>query len=406
MCACTPGMCVICRTGMFIAAFLTVGVVLERSPAPPPVPSNWKPRFDPLVYTSKNGGGGETSMFRWTDGRLYCMHSSGVDTADCPNSGAIPPGRSFFHIRDVSTGHVVSCAAPSAGHSFFSAAMDTPRKRLWVFGSAQNRAGAKLGPCQMSNETGCYVGAWSTMDLVHFTETARAVTVPNGTMVFNTDVTVIPGHVRNKLQKRFQLSASGLPSHQAIMVLEPRYNQSLTPPALNSTFSLAINTGTDGDLTTNWELLTYPRVAAISACPSIRFDARSGYYYVVGGGKTVSITRSKDLIQWEAAKQLVAAPAALLGHAYETDVGPFYSAYWRNQSANSAQRQFLNNMTAWNWGVSDADLCCDDDDGPAYIVHLAIAQFAPKNFTGSKGPGYLAGGSSHLPLLDLLASHF
>ena len=73
-------------------------------------------------------------MFRWKDGKLYCMHSSGVSRSDCPSSTAIPTGRSFFHIREVATGRVVSCAAVSAGHSFFSAAVDSLRGRLWVFG--------------------------------------------------------------------------------------------------------------------------------------------------------------------------------------------------------------------------------------------------------------------------------
>eukprot|EP01043_Picozoa_sp_COSAG02_P095749 COSAG02_NODE_32082_length_522_cov_1.333333_1_plen_116_part_10 len=84
----------------------------------------WQPLFEPLVYTSRNGGSGETTMFRWKDGKLYCVHSSGVSPSDCPNSAAIPTGHSFFHVREVATGRVVSCAAISAGHSFFSAAVD------------------------------------------------------------------------------------------------------------------------------------------------------------------------------------------------------------------------------------------------------------------------------------------
>ena len=375
---------------------LVLGVPILVLLAPPPVPADWRPLFDPLVYTSRNGGSGETSMFRWTDGRLYCMHSSGVRSADCPNT--IPKGRSFFHIRDVQTGRVVSCAAQSAGHSFFSAVVDYRRKTLWVFGSAQNRAGPHLGPCQMSVEAGCYVGAWSSKDLTNFTETARALTVPTGTMIFNTDVTFTqpPKTVNDD---------PVLPAHQAIMVMEPRYNMSLQPPSVGSRYSLALNTGTDGDLTRNWQLLSYPLVSPITACPSIRVDGRTGFVYVLGGGKEISLARSKDLVRWEMAKQYMAVPAASLGHAYETSIGQYYSGYWRAQPPASAERLFLHNMTAWNFGVSDADVCCDDD-GPAYILHLAIAQFAPKNFTGLHGPGYLAGGSSNMSLMHFLAAHF
>ena len=190
------------------------------------------------------------------------------------------------------------------------------------------------------------------------------------------------------------------------MVLEPRYNQSLEPPLARNRYSLAINTGTDGDLSTGWQILPFPHISPITACPSIRFDRRTGYYYVLGGGKTISVARSQNLVNWTAAKQPMAEPAALLGRAYENRIGPYYSGYWDTQSPHSAERLFLNNMTAWNFGVSDADVCCDDDTGPAHIIHLAIAQFAPKNFTGLHGPGYLAGGSTNKSLMEFLASHF
>jgi hypothetical protein len=90
-----------------------------------------------------------------------------------------------------------------------------------------------------------------------------------------------------------------LPKHQAFMALE------------NGNFPLAINTGTDRDLSKNWELLPanltcekqqhplgyncLPNVA----CPSARYNPIDQYYYVFGGGNDITLTRSKDLTVWE-----------------------------------------------------------------------------------------------------------
>ena len=82
----------------------------------------------------------------------------------------------------------------------------------------------------------------------------------------------------------------------------------------------------------------------------------------------------------------MATPAALLGHPYENEIGPFYTDTWKTFAATSAQRMFLSNMTTWNWGVTDAGSCCDDDER-GYILHRAIAQFSSKDFAGLHGPG-------------------
>lgn len=46
-------------------------------------------------------------------------------------------------------------------------------------------------------------------------------------------------------------AAAVLPRHQAAMVLEPRSDHAF----MNGSFRYAINTGTDGDLSKNWQLL-------------------------------------------------------------------------------------------------------------------------------------------------------
>jgi hypothetical protein len=61
-----------------------------------------------------------------------------------------------------------------------------------------------------------------------------------------------------------------------------------------------------GDLTTGWrQLPTATHViggpGTHGACPTIRFipDAAGGYYYVISGGLSVYLDRSRNLSHWE-----------------------------------------------------------------------------------------------------------
>jgi hypothetical protein len=76
----------------------------------------------------------------------------------------------------------------------------------------------------------------------------------------------------------------------------------------------------EGDLTTGWRLLpTQSHVVGgggtKGACPTIRFlpDAQGGLYYLITGGLSVYLDRSRDLSTWESAKDqgicLQASPA-------------------------------------------------------------------------------------------------
>ena len=85
-------------------------------------------------------------------------------------------------------------------------------------------------------------------------------------------------------------SIPGWPKHQAFMALE------------NSECPIAINTGSDRDLSKNWELLKHGQHGVNThglACPSARYSPRDKYYYVFGGGNDIRITRTKDFSAWE-----------------------------------------------------------------------------------------------------------
>ena len=73
---------------------------------------------------------------------------------------------------------------------------------------------------------------------------AKAVLIPDHHASFNTRTAMVAGNANAQLR-------DALPEHQAVMVLEPRSDHAF----LNTSFRYAINTGSDGDLSANWQLL-------------------------------------------------------------------------------------------------------------------------------------------------------
>lgn len=232
----------------------------------PPVPLNWTASFEHLgVYAYHRNGSGENTPFRFKD-RQYMMESAGGDFPGLHlNTG-------YFRIRDLGSGEVISSVGSSVNHSFFSAAVDYARDKVWVFGSAHDRV-TRDAPCDMKpNHHDCYIGVWSSSDLLKW---RRGPPLFQGSFItydpLNVDVDFV--------QLSDSSSPGPLPTHQAVMMIESTgHNAS----------QFAINTGTDGDLTKNWELLssehstsallnTSARASEVENCPSIRYDKVTGY---------------------------------------------------------------------------------------------------------------------------------
>ena len=187
----------------------------------------------------------------------------------------------------------------SLGHAFFSATVDYARGKLWVFGPAHARGNTvRPGPCDGDgNWSGCYIGAWSSTDLVTWGregKAAKAVLIPDHHASFNTRTAMVAGNANAQLR-------DALPEHQAVMVLEPRSDHAF----LNTSFRHAINTGSDGDLSANWQLLpasgfgeSGPGVPGNlnMGAPSTHYDDEQGFYYTIGGGAiTAGPVRSRTL---------------------------------------------------------------------------------------------------------------
>ena len=318
---------------------------------------------------------------------------------------------SFFCIFDGVTGEKLTCPNSSSGHAFCSAIVDnTPGRNetAWVFCSAWDRAnstscehpGWGCGACA-NPAGGCYVGTWSCSgntltdaDCGPWSFT-QALTLPGTVTVPNVGVGLVPR----------ASSPPNLPVHQAFMALETSYG-------------IAVNVGNDdGNLAQNWILLD-PQVYGVSGvgnsglCPFARFNPADSYYYVAGGGRHINLGRSKNLTfgSWEAPPAGAAIEVGCTELAEDcSPTSPvariadgFYTNYWANGSDRNA-RDFLQNLTAWDWSVNDADV--EDNGTHTFFLYGQCAQTAPKNFTGRPGYFYQVGifeGTT----LEWLASYF
>ena len=166
-----------------------------------------------------------------------------------------------------------------------------------------------------------------------------------------------------------------------------------------------------------------------------RFDPEGGYYYVFGGGNDVMITRSQDLSSsssWERRNMSMATHCIAFDTCVQfrpactadavdfqeccgisPDCSPasgegriapgYFTEYWANESdchgTNTAdgtsvvcRRDFLSNMSGWDWSVSDADFCDEGGRAPTRFIYAANQQTKPKNATtGAGGGGYHMG---------------
>ena len=83
----------------------------------------------------------------------------------------------------------------------------------------------------------------------------------------------------------------------------------------NSEYPIAINMGSDRDLSRNWRLLQHGHRANTPgvACPSARYNPSDEYYYVFEGGDDITLTRSKDLLNWEKRNMSIMTHCSMYG---------------------------------------------------------------------------------------------
>lgn len=390
------------------------------------------------------GDHGQEASPLFLNGSLYMMQTiMGRVPADGSNGT-----HSLFCVYDVATGRVVSCPDSSSAFAFCSAVVDrsAPPERLWVFCSAWDRANHTYchansswgcGACadaRRGDGDGCFVASWSTEDLRTWHGPSRVLTLPLPHTVPNVGVSTVTAGAFGRGGE-----GGGVPGHQAFMAIE------------NGDYPLAINTGTDRDLSRNWQLLPFngsaPRCHTRTACepglacPTARYSRRDGYYYVFGGGNDIHITRSRDLLTWEARNMSMAThcigqalclryrrPCGEADTSYEECCGPSpdcspasgegriapgaWAEYWENHSdcrggnRGDCRRDFLANMSDWNWSVNDADLTDEGGRAPTHFIYGISEQTAPANASRSGGGGGYHVGTFNGTEEEFLASFF
>eukprot|EP01043_Picozoa_sp_COSAG02_P011603 COSAG02_NODE_430_length_22462_cov_52.755042_9_plen_666_part_00 len=413
-CACAEGFatrghgCVTCASG-------TTGTYPNCSgnpPAPPgppgPAPS-WLPRYDATgVYTNSLWKSAESTPFRF-NGRMYVMESV---EGDGNFFNKTTQGGSYFRITDLTTGIVLRNVSESIGHAFFSAVVDDERGVVWVFGAAHHRGWDNLGPCDDNSKTGgspakgCYVGAWKSSDLTNWSKTFKTVTFPDGNYTQNNDVTwVRPSYFDWEARH-----GRALPRHQAAMALE----------AEGGNFGVAINIGTDGDLSraAEWKIVSSVQRMPEHACPAFRYDPMHGDYYLTGGGETQEGPyRSKDLRSWtKSPLSPLTQNSVTLANAYmrsladrDGKISPFYKEKWAELSPaeTDLQKLFLANISKWSWGHSDFDWCCDDNKAPTYLLYMVTQQGHPDGWNShTQGSWFQAMGMANTTIIDWLRGYF
>ena len=320
-------------------------------------------------------------------------------------SSHFPPddaAHSYFSIRDFATGEVVSAPPASSGFSFFSAAVDADRQVLWVFGAALDRFNATVpaacpwGGHLRNNSTRCFIQSFRSEDLVHWSS-ARAFEVP----AWDEDPGLIIANVAAAFVARGG-GGWGLPPHQAFMALETTFAGS---------GGFALNIGSDGDLSRNWELLNRTQFSLHGPwqCPFVRHDAGTGFYYVVGmapGGTAPFVSRSRNLTagSWEFGPPLSQGCAWGWEECGDGKVaGGVYTHLWANGTANATTLPFFHNMSHWMWSTSDIDAA--DDGQQMRYIWSGNAQSAPANFSG-KSTCVSGLGTFNGTLLHFLAALF
>merc|ERR1712070_749113 len=92
----------------------------------------------------------------------------------------------------------------------------------------------------------------------------------------------------------------------------------------------------------------------------------------------------------------------------DAKVSPFYTNRWSTLDAVSKAHHMahLQNMSAWDWGHSDFDWCCDDNKAPTYLLYMVTSQGMPKTFDRKKADWFQAIGRHNGTILDWLRSYF
>ena len=231
------------------------------------------------------------------NGRLLMMESMFVGDPEF-NPTLCPASNSYLRVRDQATGVAVVNISSSCGAAFGAAFVQTNDEgvdTLFIYGSTGRFSGACSG-----SAVNCTVGAFysSHPALIDSSWTFLPRVVGYGHMIYNQDVAHVGAPTGTALVRA---TDPVLPPHQWVMILEGDVAQG---------FQFAVSNLSDPTDKDGWQGLPYSQFqmdnfgnGQVGACPSIRFDPSTGYYYVLTGGDKIVVLRSKTLTKgsWQLA---------------------------------------------------------------------------------------------------------
>ena len=388
------------------------------APSPPSPPSHWTPH-----YTNRGAFAMETletSLFFWrgTGARrgMYAMESMGCHRG----AATVPDGfanHSYFRVRDLHSGEIVANIAASIGFGFGSSFVDYDHETLWIFGTRHDRCangGLKKACDTDPNSQECLaqqgVWSWSSSDLVTWTQHKTDVVWPDKCKV-DCDLKTLAGNSTSNFNvdvARVRM-ASGNAS-PGVQMLPHKYVM------VTNTGNLMVNNEADGNLTRGW--YTMPVGTGWFGCPSIQFLPSDGYYYVVQGGKDVTITRSQTLFQADSGECMRGGGPFIQPSPADGQVAPFANFSESVASSNVTSVMLANlrqaNFSArqWDFDSNDADICCESWGGAAEVTSAYINWGISSQGQGAKGdlrggPTVFQGiGTANVTLDKLLQSYF
>jgi hypothetical protein len=247
-----------------------------------------------------------------------------------------PSTSTYLRVRDMANGAVLVNITSSCGGAFGSGwvvANDEGLDTLYIYGTQ----GRFTGPC-WGTGVNCTIDSWRSSDPT--LSDASWVHVPGvfrqGRSVFNQDV----AHVGAPSAARRASSPSSspvLPAHQWVMIMEPndpndgkaiQFAVSDSPDPTNASAWVALDSADFFlDQLSGWQ---------VGACPSIRYDPATGFYYVLTGGFEIFLLRSLTLARgsWELAN--TARGAIISPDALDCVAGGAPYAAWYSPSPTAA----------------------------------------------------------------------
>lgn len=265
---------------------------------------------------------------------------------------------SYYRFRDVVTLETTTSFA--SGYSFGCAFVQRASERadgmetMWAFGRGSNTT---------------QIGAWSSTDLKTWVQGPGLQLggfghATNDYMAFNNGV---------------HMGRGG----KMVMAIELGKPSDIVVAGFTSVF--AMHSGGD-DLSTGWALLdphthVYPPITPkhgyMGACPTIRYVAEDGYYYMwnlhgESGGYGDCLVRSKDLMTWEASKlnpildwKAAGEVAADKGKAPRVKSWNYYANFTKEMETFIEGAKDINN--------SDIDFCDVENPDGTSSVYIAYS---------------------------------